>query len=250
MSGHSKWSTIKRKKEKTDAARGRVFTRVGREIMTAARQGGGDPEMNPRLRTAVAAAKAVNMPADNIKKAIMKGTGELPGVSYDEVQYEAYGPSGVAILIQTLTDNKNRTVAEIRHLLSRNGGNMGEAGCVAWMFSKQGVIEIEGSAAPEDVVMELALEAGATDVTNDDGTWTVITEPANFETVKEAFEKNGIPIVRAELDMNAQTTVKLEDKPAEQMLKLMDSLEDHEDVQKVYANFDIDDAVLERIGAD
>ncbi|MEW5874000.1 MAG: YebC/PmpR family DNA-binding transcriptional regulator [Candidatus Zixiibacteriota bacterium] len=250
MSGHSKWSTIKRQKGKTDAARGRIFTRMGREIMTAAKQGGGDPEMNPRLRTAIAAAKAVNMPSDNIKRAIQKGTGELPGVSYDEIQYEAYGPAGVAILIQTMTDNKNRTVGEIRHLLSKNGGNMGEAGCVAWMFTKQGVIEIDASAAPEDVVMEIALEAGASDVSNDGGAYTVITEPAALEAVKSAFEKKNIAMSRADLDLNAQTTIKLTDKPAEQMLKLMDALEEHEDVQKVYANFDIDDATLERIGGE
>jgi YebC/PmpR family DNA-binding regulatory protein len=248
MSGHSKWSTIKRQKEKTDAARGRAFTKLIREITTAARAGGGDPESNPRLRTAILAAKGANMPADNIKKAVQKGTGELPGVAYDEVQYEAYGPAGVAILIQTLTDNRNRTVSEIRHILSKNGGNMGEAGCVAWMFHKLGQIEIDASAATEDVVIEAALEAGASDVVNTGSAYSVTTEPNDLDAVKGALEEKKIPVANAEVAMVPQTTIKLEDRPAEQMLKLMEALEEHDDVQQVYANFDIDDSILERLG--
>lgn len=247
MSGHSKWSTIKRAKGKTDAARGRLFTKVIKEITTAARSGGGDPEANPRLRTAILTAKGANMPADNIKKAIQKGTGELPGVAYDEVQYEAYGPAGVAILVQTLTDNRNRTVSDLRHLLSKNGGNLGETGCVGWMFHKLGQIEVDASTASEDTLMEVALEAGATDVTNDGATMTVTTETADMEKVKAALESRKIAVTNAELAMVPQTTIKLDERAAEQMLRLMDALEDHEDVQKVYANFDIDDEILERI---
>jgi YebC/PmpR family DNA-binding regulatory protein len=250
MSGHSKWSTIKRQKGKTDAARGRMFTKVIREITTAARAGGGDAESNPRLRTAILSAKAANMPADNIKKAIQKGTGELPGVAYDEVQYEAYGPSGVAILIQTLTDNRNRTVSEIRHILSKNGGNMGEAGCVSWMFHKLGQIEIDGSAASEDVVLEVALEAGAADVVNDGTTFSVTTAPNDLDSVKSALERKKIPIASAEVAMVPQTMIKLEERAAEQMLRLMEALEEYEDVQNVYANFDIDDSILERISSE
>ncbi len=247
MSGHSKWSTIKRAKGKTDAARGRLFTKVIKEITTAARSGGGDPEANPRLRTAILTAKGANMPADNIKKAIQKGTGELPGVAYDEVQYEAYGPAGVAILVQTLTDNRNRTVSDLRHLLSKNGGNLGETGCVGWMFHKLGQIEVDASTASEDTLMEVALEAGATDVTNDGATMTVTTETTDMEKVKAALESRKIAVTNAELAMVPQTTIKLDERAAEQMLRLMDALEDHEDVQKVYANFDIDDEILERI---
>jgi YebC/PmpR family DNA-binding regulatory protein len=248
MSGHSKWSTIKRKKGKTDAARGRAFTKVGREIITAAREGGGDPDTNPRLRSAITSAKAVNMPADNIKKAIQRGTGELPGASYEEASYEAYGPSGVAILIQVLTDNKNRTVAEVRHILSKNGGSMGEAGCVNWMFSKQGQIEVDAGDASEDAILEIVLDAGATDVVNDDGTFTISTELQDLETVRLALEAKNVAVANAEQAMVPQTTIKLDQKGAEQMLRLMDALEDHDDVQKVWANFDIDNEILERIG--
>ncbi|MEW5701297.1 MAG: YebC/PmpR family DNA-binding transcriptional regulator [Candidatus Zixiibacteriota bacterium] len=249
MSGHSKWSTIKRKKEKTDAARGRTFTRLIKEITVAARHGGGDPEANPRLRTALLAAKAGNMPADNIKKAIQRGTGELPGVNYEEVQYEAYGPRGVALLMQALTDNRNRTVSEIRFVLSKNGGNMGEAGCVNWMFHKQGLIEIESNRAPEDLVLEAALDAGAADMTADGGVYSIVTPLETFEAVKSALEKKQIPIASAEVTMVPQSNVKLDGKDAEQMLRLMEALEDHEDIQHVYANFDIDDAVIERFSA-
>ena len=250
MSGHSKWSTIKRAKGKTDAARGRMFTKIIREITTAARSGGGDQESNPRLRTAILSAKGANMPADNIKKAIQKGTGELPGVAYDEVQYEAYGPSGVAILIQTLTDNRNRTVSDIRHILSKSGGNLGEAGCVSWMFHKLGQIEVDGSAAEEDVVLEAALEAGASDVVNYGRTFSITTAPHDLESVKNALEGKKIPIANAELAMVPQTTIKLEERAAEQMLRLMEALEEHDDVQKVYANFDIDDSILERLSSE
>ncbi|GAB4317417.1 MAG: YebC/PmpR family DNA-binding transcriptional regulator [Candidatus Zixiibacteriota bacterium] len=250
MSGHSKWSTIKRKKGKADAARGRVFTKVGREIITAARDGGGDPDTNPRLRTAIAAAKAVNMPADNIKRAIQRGTGEIPGAQYEEVMYEAYGPSGVAILIKALTDNKNRTVAEIRHLLSKNNGNMGEAGSVAWMFTRAGLLEVDAAKITEEQLIEIALEAGASDVVNDNGSFSVITEPEQFEDLRTALEAKGIEIANAELTMLPQNTIQLDEKSAEQMLKLMDALDEHDDVQKVWANFDIDEAVMERLGAD
>ncbi|MBD3299055.1 MAG: YebC/PmpR family DNA-binding transcriptional regulator [candidate division Zixibacteria bacterium] len=249
MSGHSKWSTIKRKKGKADAERGRMFTKVGREIITAARDGGGDPDMNPRLRSAITAAKAVNMPADNIKRAIQRGTGELPGAQYEEVIYEAYGPNGVAILIKALTDNKNRTVAEIRHLLSKNNGNMGEAGSVAWMFNRAGLVEIDASNTSEEELIEVALEAGASDVINDNGSFSVTSEPDQFEDVRSALEAKGIDISNAELTMLPQNTIQLDDKGADQMLKLMDALDEHDDVQKVWANFDIDDAVMERLGA-
>jgi YebC/PmpR family DNA-binding regulatory protein len=195
-------------------------------------------------------AKAVNMPADNIKKAIQKGTGELPGVAYDEVQYEAYGPAGVAILIQTLTDNRNRTVSEIRHILSKNGGNMGEAGCVSWMFHKLGQIEVDGTTADEDVVLEAALEAGAADVVNFGTTFSITTAPNDLDSVKNALEGRKIPIATAELAMVPQTMIKLEERAAEQMLRLMEALEEHDDVQKVYANFDIDDSILERISSE
>lgn len=247
MSGHSKWASIKHKKGKLDAQRGRTFTRLIREITVAARAAGGDPEKNPRLRTAIAAGKAANMPADNIKKAIQKGTGELPGVTYDELTYEAYGPGGVAMLIQVMTDNKNRSVAEIRHLLAKHNGNMGEAGSVGWMFDKQGFIQIEAEGIDEDSLMEIALEAGATDVKPEETTYDVYTDAADLDTVREAVEKKGITISSAELAMIPQNTIRLDEKQAGQMLKLMEALEDHDDVQKVYANFDIDDELIEKL---
>lgn len=247
MSGHSKWSTIKRKKGKADAERGRIFTRLIKEITIAARSGG-DPEANPRLRTAIDTAKKANMPADNIKKAIQKGTGELPGVNYEESTYEGYGPGGVAVFLETLTDNKNRTVAEIRHLFSKHNGNLGENGSVGWIFDRKGLIEIPASAGDEDTVMMTALEAGAADVVTEDETYQVYTEFSNLYTVKEALEKGGIEIAEAAVTMIPQNTVKLEGKPAEQMLKLMEVLEDHDDVQNVWANFDIDVEVMEQFG--
>ena len=247
MSGHSKWATIKHKKGKLDAQRGQAFTKLIREITVAARSGGGDASMNPRLRTAVAAARAANMPADNIKKAIQKGTGELPGVSYDEITYEAYGPGGVAILIEVVTDNRNRAVAELRHLLSRHGGNMGEAGCVNWMFTKQGFIQVDGKGVDEDCLMMAALDAGATDVARAGAVYDIYTEPAGLETVRSVVEKAGITINSAKMAMIPKSTVKLDEKQAAQLMRLMEAIEDHDDVQNVYANFDIDDEVMERL---
>ena len=249
MSGHSKWSTIKRKKEKTDSQRGRMFTKVIKEITVSARDGGGDPETNPRLRAAVQAAKSANMPAANIEKAIKRGTGELPGVTYEQVSYEGYGPGGVALLIETLTDNKNRTVAEIRHILSRHGGNVGEVGCVGWMFDKRGMIYVDKGKADEEQLFLVAVDAGALDVRLESDTYEVTTPFEGFEKVKKALEDENVPFDQAELTMIPQTTVKLEGKEAEQMLKLMEELEDHDDVQKVYANFDIAVEIMERMSA-
>ncbi len=249
MSGHSKWSTIKRKKEKTDSQRGRMFTKVIKEITVSARDGGGDPETNPRLRAAVQAAKGANMPAANIEKAIKRGTGELPGVTYEQVSYEGYGPGGVALLIETLTDNKNRTVAEIRHILSRHGGNVGEVGCVGWMFDKRGMIYVDKGKADEEQLFLIAVDAGALDVRLESDTYEVTTPFEGFEKVKKALEDENVPFDQAELTMIPQTTVKLEGKEAEQMLKLMEELEDHDDVQKVYANFDIAVEIMERMSA-
>jgi len=248
MSGHSKWSTIKRKKGKADAERGRLFTRLIKEITVAAREGGGDIEGNPRLRTAVATAKASNMPADNIKRAIQKGTGELPGVIYESITYEGYGPGGVAIYVEVLTDNKNRVVAEIRHMLSKYGGNLGANGCVAWMFDKKGIITVELDAVSEDTIIEIATEAGAEDILTDSGSYEIITDPLDIDSVRSAIEQKGIPMVSAEVTMRPQNTVKLEkESDAGSMLKMFELLEDNDDVQKVYANFDIDDAILEKL---
>lgn len=249
MSGHSKWSTIKRKKGKADAERGRLFTKLIKEITVAARFGGGDPETNPRLRTAVLNAKSNSMPADNIKRAIQKGTGELEGASYDEITYEGYGPGGVAVMVEVVTDNKNRTVAEIRHLFSKYGGNLGESGSVGWIFSKKGLIEVETSKAPEDTLLELALEHGASDMTTEGDLFEITTPPDVFETVRAALESKGIPMASAEITMIPSNSVRLEGKHAESMIKLYEALEDHDDIQKAYANFDIDDAVLEQLSA-
>ncbi|HDM76071.1 MAG TPA: YebC/PmpR family DNA-binding transcriptional regulator [Deltaproteobacteria bacterium] len=248
MSGHSKWSTIKRKKSAQDAKRGKIFTKLIREITVAARMGGGDPSGNPRLRAAIASARAVNMPKENIERAIKKGTGELAGYSLEEAIYEGYGPGGVAILIEALTDNRNRTTAELRYILSKHGGNLGEAGCVAWMFDKKGLIVFDRNQVDEDEVMEIALEAGAEDVREEDDQLEVVTLQSDFEEVKKAFDEQNIKYELAEVTMIPQNTVKLDDKQAEQMLKLMDALEDSDDVQKVYANFDIDEKILESIG--
>ncbi len=244
MSGHSKWSSIKHKKAAVDAKRGKIFTKVIREITVAARQGGGDPEANPRLRTAIQAAKAVNMPQDNIHRAIQKGTGEGEGTSFEEIVYEGYGPGGVAILCTVLTDNKNRTVAELRHLFSRHGGNLGETGCVAWMFHKKGLIVVDKSQKDEEELMLLALEAGAEDIKADDDVYEILTTSEDFEWVKRALEEQNIEMSVAEISMIPQATVKLEGKQAQQMLKLMEALEDHDDVQHVYANFDIPEEVM------
>lgn len=245
MSGHSKWHSIKHKKAAVDARRGREFTRIIKEMTVAARLGGGDPGSNPRLRLAVEKAKAVNMPADNIKRAIMKGTGELPGQSYEDVTYEGYGPSGVAIIIHAVTDNKNRTVAEIRHSLTKYGGNLGENNSVAWMFHRKGYLSLDKSAGSEEELLEIALEAGADDLRTEGSTYEVICSPENFESVKKSFEDHGKKIMTAEITMIPQSQVPLEGKKAEQMIKLMEALEDHDDVQNVYANFDISEAELE-----
>ena len=246
MSGHSKWHTIKHKKAATDAKRGKAFTKIIRELTTAAKIGGGDQASNPRLRSAVLAAKAVNMPADNIKKAIQKGTGELPGVSYEELSYEGYGPAGVAVYIDAMTDNKNRTVGEMRFIFGKNAGNLGQDGCVAWMFDKKGYVVVEKAAVDEDKLMSVALESGADDINDDGDSWEVLTAPNQFEEVKDALEKAGIAVVTAEVAMIPQTRVKLAGKEAQQMLRLMDALEDHDDVQKVHANFDIEESELEK----
>ncbi|HNW61004.1 MAG TPA: YebC/PmpR family DNA-binding transcriptional regulator [bacterium] len=245
MSGHSKWATIKRKKEKTDAARGRAFTRLIKEITIAARHGGGDESSNPRLRTAVLAAKAANMPAANIDRAVKRGTGELPGVNYEEITYEGYGPGGVAVYMEVLTDNKNRTVAEIRHLLSKYNGALGESGSVAWIFSKKGVITIPAKNTTEDDLMMVTLDAGAEDITLEEDLFRVTTDPAKLEAVKKALEGAKIAYDSAELTREPANQVKVEGKAAESVIKLMDALEEHEDIQNVYANFDIDEKTLE-----
>jgi YebC/PmpR family DNA-binding regulatory protein len=247
MSGHSKWATIRRKKEKTDAERGKVFTKLIKELTIAARQGGGDPDGNPRLRSAILAAKAANMPAANIDRAVKKGTGELPGVSYEEVNYEGYGPGGVAILVEVTTDNKNRTVSEIRNIFSKNGGNLGEVGCVGWMFEKRGLINVDKGEVEEDKLMEIVLDAGAIDMKSEEGYYEILAPFNMFEEVKQALEQNKISYSNAELTMLPQTNVKLEGKEAEHMLKLMQALEEHDDVQKVYANFDISEEIMEKI---
>jgi YebC/PmpR family DNA-binding regulatory protein len=241
MAGHSKWAQIKHKKAHTDLKRGKVFSKMVKEISVAARMGGADPSGNPRLRLAMEKAKEVNMPHDNIKRAIMKGTGELPGVSYDEVVYEGYGPGGVAILMEVLTDNRNRTVSEIRHIISKSGGNMGESGCVAWIFDKCGYILVEKTATDEDTLMSIVLDAGATDMKNDpeEENFEIITEPEDIEKVKSAIEVKGIPTAMAEVTMLPKNYVNLNEKTGEQMTRIIDSLEDHEDVQNVYANFNI-----------
>jgi YebC/PmpR family DNA-binding regulatory protein len=248
MSGHSKWATIKRKKGKTDAERGKKFTRLIKELTVAAREGGGDPDGNPRLRTAISTAKAENMPADNIKRAIQKGTGELPGVTYESATYEGYGPGGVAIYLEVLTDNKNRTVAEIRHILSKYGGNLGANGCVAWMFDKRGVITVDLEAADEVALMEAALEAGADDMSADSGAYEMVMDPSVLDDVRTAIEAKDIRIESAEITMIPQNTTKLtKENEANSMLKMLDLLEENEDVQKVYSNFDIDADLMEKL---
>jgi YebC/PmpR family DNA-binding regulatory protein len=247
MSGHSKWSTIKHKKAAQDAKRGAMFTKVIKELTVAARMGGGDVDMNPRLRTAVLKAKAVNMPQDTMQRAIMKGTGELPGVHYEEITYEGYGPGGVAMIVTVLTDNRNRTVAEIRKIFSKNGGNLGESGCVAWMFQKKGLIVVDKDKVDEDELFTIALEAGAEDVRPADAMYEVITSVEDFEPVKQAITTKGIEPSSSEVSLLPQTTVRLEGSQARQLLKLMDELEEHDDVQNVYANFDIPDEVMAEV---
>ena len=248
MSGHSKWATIKHKKGAADAKRGKVFTKLIKELMVAARMGGGNPDGNPRLRAAVLAAKAENMPKDNIDRAIKKGTGELEGVNYEEFAYEGYGPAGVAVLVDIMTDNRNRAASEVRHIFSRNSGNLGEAGCVAWMFNKKGSIVFDKKAMPEEELIELALEAGAEDVKDQEDQFEVITSPEDFLNVKAAFDDRELKYELAEITMSPQTTVRIEDpKTAQQLLRLMDALEDSDDVQNVYANFDIPDQIIESL---
>ena len=248
MSGHSKWSSIKHKKGAADAKRGKIFTKLIKEITVAARLGGGDPDGNPRLRTAIQAAKAENMPKENITRAIKKGTGELEGTSYEEVNYEGYGPGGVAMLIDCLTDNKNRTVADIKHIFDRHGGNLGEPGCVSWMFEKMGVILFDKDKVNEEKLLDAALEAGAEDVKESETEFEVITSPSKFELVKKAFDGKGLIYNVAEISMIPKNTVRLDGKKAEQLLNLMEAFEDNEDVNHVYANFDIPDEVMEAIG--
>lgn len=246
MSGHSKWSTIKRKKAKTDAQRGKIFTKHIKEITIAARTGGGDEASNPALRTAIAAARGVNMPAANIERAIKRGTGELPGVVYENVTYEGYGPGGTALLIDVITDNKNRTVADIRHILSKHNGNLGESGCVAWIFDKKGIIEIDSSKISEEKLLEFVLESGADDMRKQGDLFEIVTQPASFENVKSVLEQNSIELDSAELTLHPKNSVKVTEKEAEQLLKLMDALEDHDDVENIYSNFDIDDEILQK----
>jgi len=244
MSGHSKWSTIKHKKGALDAKRGRLFTRLIKEITVAARSGGGNPDGNPRVRAAIAEAKAANMPADNIKRAIQRGTGELPGVHYEEVTYEGYGPGGIAVLVQTLTDNRNRTTAEMRHIFGKHGGNLGETNCVAWMFDKKGCLLVPRASADEDRLMEIVLEAGGEDVKPDAENFEIITPPEAYDMVRKALQDGQIPLASSEMTMLPQNTVRLEGKKAQQCLALMEALEEQEDVQKVSANFDIDDSEI------
>jgi YebC/PmpR family DNA-binding regulatory protein len=248
MSGHSKWATIKRKKAAVDAQRGKMFTKIIRELMTAARKGGGDPDTNPRLRTAVSAARAVNMPRENIDRAIKRGSGELEGQTFEEMSYEGYGPGGVALLIDTLSDNKNRTVGEIRNILTKNHGSMGESGSVAWMFTLRGMITIPAAGKDEESVMELVVDSGAEDFMLAGDSYQIMTKPGDLFSVRDALEKKGVEMTSAELTRIPQNTVKLTGKDAEGMIRLMEALEDHDDVQRVSANFDIADEIMEKLG--
>jgi YebC/PmpR family DNA-binding regulatory protein len=245
MSGHSKWHTIKHKKGAADAKRGKVFTRIIKELTVAARNGGGDPGTNPRLRTIIADAKSVNMPADNIKKAIQRGTGELPGVTYEEITYEGYGPGGAALILECMTDNKNRTVGEVRHLLEKYNGNLGSSGSVAWMFSKKGYIVVDKAAADEEKLLNAVLDAGGDDLRDDGDSWEVLCDPSAFEAVRDAVKALGIEPASAQVAMLPQNYVKLQGKEASHMVKLMEALEDHDDVQHVWSNFDIEEKEIE-----
>ncbi len=250
MSGHSKWAQIKHKKAHTDVKRGKIFTKIVKEISIAARIGGGDPNGNPRLRTAIEKAKEVNMPHDNIKRGIMKGTGELPGTSYEEFRYEGYGPGGVALLIDVLTDNKNRTVPEIRHIMSKHGGSLGESGCVAWIFEQRGYILVGKKMVDEDTLMGITLDAGALDLINnaEEDNYEVITAPEDLSKIKSVIEGAKIPVNLAETTMLPKNYITLDEKTSEQMIRLMEALEDNEDVQNVYANFDMPDEVMTKAG--
>ena len=245
MSGHSKWHTIKHKKGALDAKRGKMFTRIIKELTVAARNGGGDPDSNPRLRTVIADAKAVNMPADNIKKAIQRGTGELPGVSYEEVTYEGYGPGGAAVIIEALTDNKNRTVGELRHMLTKHNGNLAESNAVAWMFSKKGYIVVDKAGADEEKLLAAAIDAGADDMADDGDNWEIVSSPDTYQPVLDAVKGLGIEPAAAEVALLPKNYIKLEGKAAQQMLKLMEILEEHEDTKKVWTNADIEEKEIE-----
>jgi len=246
VSGHSKWSTIKRKKGANDAKRGKIFTKLIKEITIAAKMGGGDIDGNPRLRSAVTSAKSENMPKDNIERAIKKGIGDLDGAVYEEILYEGYGPGGVAVLVETMTDNKNRTVADVRHYFTKSNGNLGESGCVAWMFDKRGVIVVDAEGVDEEELMDLAIEAGAEDVIEDETTFQILTTPEDFSEVVDSLEKSGVKSVEASISMVPKNTVEVTgEKPARSLLKLLENLEDHDDVQKVHANFDIPDEIME-----
>ena len=248
MSGHSKWSTIKRKKGANDAKRGKIFTKLIKEITIAAKSGGGDPEGNPRLRSAITAAKADNMPKENIDRAIKKGTGDLDGAVYEEILYEGYGPGGVAVLVETMTDNKNRTVADIRHFFAKSGGNLGESGCVAWMFDNKGTLSVDKAGVNEEELMDLALEAGAEDVIEEGDSFQIITAPESFNEVVERLEKGNLLFSDATLSMIPRNAIEVaEEKTARSLLRLLENLEDHDDVQKVHANFDIDDDLMDLI---
>lgn len=248
MSGHSKWSTIKRKKGAADAKRGAIFSKIIKEITVAARMGGGDPAGNPRLRTVIEKARSNSMPADNIERAIKKGTGELEGVNYEEMLYEGYGPNGIAVIVESLTDNKNRTVAELRNIFSKAGGNLGESGSVAWMFEKKGLLNFDKTTTSEEKLMEAALEAGADDIQDNDTEWNVVTGPNDFETIKATLEKGGFKPTSSELSMVPKNSIEINDPiVAQKILKLVDTLEDYDDVQKVHANFDIPSDILEKI---
>jgi YebC/PmpR family DNA-binding regulatory protein len=245
MSGHSKWSTIKHKKGAADKKRGKIFTKLIKEITVAARMGGGDPESNPRLRHAIAAAKAQNMPKDNFERAIKKGTGELEGVNYEEILYEGYGPGGVAVLVECLTDNKNRTIADVRYIFNKAGGNVGTDGCVAWMFDKKGLISVSKDDSDEDTLMEVALDAGAEDIKDEGDVFEIITEPDDYDGVKDAIDQAEIPCQMAEITMLPQNMTEVAGKEAEQMIRFMDALDDCDDIQKFYTNADIPDEAFE-----
>ena len=247
MSGHSKWASIRHKKGAVDAKRGKIFSKLIKEITVAARLGGGDPEGNPRLRVAVQAAKAQNMPKDNIARAIKKGTGELAGTSYEEYNYEAYGPGGVALMMNCLTDNRNRTIADIKHIFERHGGNLGEPGCVSWMFEQRGLVVFEKKSVEEEKLLDLALEAGAEDIKESETQFEVLTDPADFESIKKVFDDEGLSYSLAEISMIPQNTVKLEGRDAERVLSLLEALEENDDISQVYANFDIPDEVMEAL---
>ena len=249
MSGHNKWASIKHKKAATDAKRGKIFTKIIREMVVAAKEGGGIIENNARLRKAVDDARAANMPQDNIKKAIQRGTGELPGAVYEEITYEGYGPAGVALIVETTTDNKNRTASEIRKIFSKHAGSMGETGCVGWMFSRKGLITIEKSAGDEDTVMTLALDSGADDFVAEDDVYEIYTKPEDFNKVVDVIKAKNVAIMESELSMIPQTYIKLEGENAEHMLKLLDELEEHDDVKNVFSNFDISKEDMEKYGA-